>query len=78
VPKVVYVTAKELAAIAKRYRIASGKSRAQAARELRVAQPAITYAEEAPEKSLFKLRKRIIEKYSPHKVVGPVFWMERK
>jgi hypothetical protein len=77
-PKVVYVTAKELATIAKRYRIAAGKSRAQAARELRVAQPAITYAEESPKKSLFKLRKRIIEKYSPHKVVGPAFWLEKK
>ena len=77
-PKIDYVGAKQLCAIAKRYRIAAGKSRAQAARELGVARPAIVYAEEAPEKSLFKLRKRIIEKYSPHKVVGPAFWLERK
>ncbi len=68
----------DLAATAKKYRIASGKSRAQAARELGVARPAIIYAEEAPEKSLFKLRKRIIEKYSPYRVVGPAYWLERK
>jgi DNA-binding XRE family transcriptional regulator len=72
------VTERELAALAKRYRIASGKNRAQAARELGVARPAIIYAEEAPEKSLFKLRKRIIEAYSPYKVVGPVFWLAKK
>lgn len=28
--------------------------------------------------SLFKLRKRIIEKYSPYKVIGPVCWLEKK
>ena len=77
-PKIVYVNAKELCAIAKRYRIAAGKSRAQAARELRVARPAIIYAEEDPKQSLFKLRKRIIEKYSPHKLVGPVYWLDGK
>ncbi|HVM60179.1 MAG TPA: hypothetical protein VMV72_04865 [Verrucomicrobiae bacterium] len=77
-PKIVHVTAKQLCVLAKRYRIAAGKSRAQAARELHVARPAIVYAEEDPKQSLFKLRKRIIEKYSPHKVVGPAFWLERK
>lgn len=78
VPKIVYVTAKQLSALAKRYRIASGKNRAQAARELGVAKVSLIRAEDHPKESLFKLRKRIIEKYSPHKVVGPVFWMERK
>jgi DNA-binding XRE family transcriptional regulator len=78
VPKIIYVTAKELAALAKRYRTAAGKTRAQAARELRVARISVIQAEDDPEKSFFKLRKRIIEKYSPHKVVGPVYWMERK
>jgi DNA-binding XRE family transcriptional regulator len=78
VPKVIYVSDKELAAIAKRYRIASGKSRVQAARELGVVRQAVLYAEERPDKSFFKLRKRMIEKYSGHKVVGPAFWLEKK
>jgi DNA-binding XRE family transcriptional regulator len=78
VPRIVYVTAKELAALAKRYRIAAGKNRAQAARELGVARVSLIHAEDFPGKSFFKLRKRIIEKYSPHKVVGPSYWLERK
>ena len=72
------VTEKDLAAFAKKYRLASGKNRAQAARELGVARQAIIYAEDQPQKSFFKLRKRIIEKYSTHKVVGPVVWLEKK
>ena len=77
-PKRTAVTERELAAVAKRYRVASGKNRTQVARELGVARPAVIYAEESPEKSLFKLRKRIIEKYSPYKVVGPIVFLEKK
>jgi DNA-binding XRE family transcriptional regulator len=77
-PKRLTVTEKDLAAMAKRFRTASGKNRAQAARELGVARQAVIYAEDRPEKSFFKLRKRMIEKYSPYKVVGPVFWLEKK
>jgi DNA-binding XRE family transcriptional regulator len=76
--KKIPVTERDLAALAKRYRVASGKTRPQAARELGVVRQAILYAEERPEKSFFKLRKRIIEKYSPYKVVGPSFWLEKK
>ena len=76
--KKIPVTENDLAAIAKQYRIASGKSRAQVARELGVARPSVVYAEDYPHKSFFKLRKRIIEKYSPYKVVGPVVWLEKK
>jgi DNA-binding XRE family transcriptional regulator len=78
VPKKIPVTEKELAAAAKKFRIASGKNRAQAARELGVARQAVIYAEEKPEKSFFKLRKRIIERYSPYKVVGPICFLEKK
>jgi DNA-binding XRE family transcriptional regulator len=67
-----------LAALAKKYRQAAGKTMARAARELGVSKPAVVQAENNPEKSFFKLRKRIIEKYSPYKLVGPVYWLEEK
>lgn len=78
VPKKIPVTEDELAALAKHFRVASGRNRAQAARELGIARPSLIHAEDFPEKSFFKLRKRIIEKYSPYKLVGPVFWLEKK
>ena len=68
----------DLAALAKRCRVASGRNRAQAARELGVARPTLIQAEDSPAKSLFKLRKRIIEKYSRYKLVGPVYWLRQK
>lgn len=69
---------KELAALAKKFRQAAGKSKADVARELGVAAPTIFGAEEQPEMSLTKLRVRIIEACSPFKVVGPVFLLRRK
>ena len=69
---------KQLGALAKRYREAAGKSKADAARELGVAAPTVFIAEERPEMSLTKLRVRLIEAYSPFKVVGPVFYLKRK
>lgn len=68
----------ELAAVAKRFRVGTGKNRSQAARELGVARPSLIHAEDHPEKPLIKLRIRIIEKYSPYKVVGPSFSLKRK
>jgi DNA-binding XRE family transcriptional regulator len=68
----------QLAALAKQFREASGKSKADAARELGVAAPTIFSAEERPEMSLTKLRIRLIETYSPYKIVGPVFFLEKK
>lgn len=62
-----------LAALAKQCRIAAGKSRAQAARELDVSRPAIFHAEEDPSQGMTLLRKRIIETYSNHRVSGPVY-----
>ena len=69
---------KDLIALAKRFRRQAGKTRAQAAREMQVAQTSIFNAEESPGQSLLKLRTRIIEAYSPFKVVGPVFYLEKK
>ena len=67
-----------LAALAKRCRLASGKSRAQAARELGVSVPAIYYAEENLEQSMTLLRKRLVETYSGFTVDGPVFLVRKK
>ncbi len=72
------LTEKELCALAKTFREKAGKSRSEAGRELGVSHVSIHRAEENPEESLFKLRSRMIEKYSSFKVVGPVFHLERK
>lgn len=72
------LTEKNLARMAKRYRKLAGKTRAQAAREMGVRQVSIFQAEEMPEVALQKLRRRMIEAYSPFKVVGPVFLLKLK
>jgi DNA-binding XRE family transcriptional regulator len=72
------LTEKDLAATAKRFRIRAGKKRAQAAREMGVAQTSIFNAEETPGQSLTKLRVRMIEVYSPYEVVGAVYFLRRK
>jgi hypothetical protein len=71
-------TERELAALAKSFRRQAGKTRAQAAREMRVSQTSIFNAEESPKQSLTKARVRMIQAYSPFKVVGPIFYLERK
>ena len=71
------LTENDLAALAKRFRKQAGKSRAEAGRELDVSHVSIHRAEENPEESLFKLRSRMIEKYSSFKVVGPVFHLKK-
>lgn len=68
----------ELAALAKEYRLKSGKKKAEAAVDLGVTRPTMQLAEENPEQSLTKLRVRVIEKYSPYKVVGPVYLLQKK
>ena len=73
-----FLTENDLAALAKRFRKQSGKTRAQAARDLAVAQTSIFNAEETPKMSLLKMRMRIIAKYSHYKVKGPVFLLEKK
>ena len=68
----------ELGALAKSYRLKSGKRKGDAADEFGVARTSIQLAEENPEQSLTALRKRLIEAYSPYRVVGPVYFLERK
>ncbi len=68
----------ELASLAKQFRVAAGKSKADVARELHVAGPTVFSAEERPEMSLTKLRTRMIEKYSQFKVIGPTYRLEKK
>lgn len=73
-----WLAERDLAALAKRFREQVGKNRAEAGRELNVSHVSIHRAEENPEISLFKLRCRMIERYSPFKVTGPMFRLERK
>ena len=73
-----FVSEQDLAVLAKKVREKSGKKRAQAARDMGVSQTSIFHAEESPEQGLQKLRVRIIETYSPYKVTGPVFLLEKK
>ena len=68
----------ELASLAKQFRTKSGKRAVDVARELGVGKTTIHLAEEYPEKSLTKIRKRLIEEYSPFELVGPVFYLKRK
>ena len=77
-PQTKLLTENDLAALAKRFRKQAGKSRTVAGRELGVSHVSIHRAEENPEESLLKLRTRMVEAYSPFKVVGPVFRLERK
>ena len=72
------VAERELAALAKRFREAAGKSKTEAARELGVSAPSVFNAEERTELSLTSLRIRLIERYSLYCVLGPVFLLKRK
>ena len=68
----------DLAVIARETRRQAGRTRAQAARDMKVSQTSIFNAEESPEQGLIKLRIRMIEKYSKFKVRGPVYLLEDK
>ena len=68
----------DLVVLAKAFRRKAGKTRAQAARDMKVSQTSIFHAEESPEQGLIKLRVRMIEAYSKFKVRGPVYFLEDK
>jgi hypothetical protein len=68
----------ELACLAKQYRIAAGKTRAQAARDMGIKHPSIFHAEESPELGYHTLRRRMIEAYSRFKITGPLYRLEEK
>jgi DNA-binding XRE family transcriptional regulator len=70
-------TEPELAKLAKQFRLQSGESKADAAREFGVARSTIQLAEENPEQSLTKLRIRLIERYSKRRVAGPFYRLEK-
>ena len=68
----------DLAALAKKFRVAAGKSKAAVARDLGVSVPSVFSAEEEPNKSFLKLRCRIIEAYSNQRISGPFYRLEGK
>ena len=72
------LTEKDLAALAKRFRKQAGKTRAEAASRNGCVARFHSSREENPEISLLKLRMRMIEEFSPFKVVGPVFHLRRR
>lgn len=69
---------KQLAGLATKFREQSGKSKSEASREIGVHRGSISAAEDQPEQSLTALRIRMIEKYSPYKVAGPFYLLEKK
>ena len=77
-PKKKTYSESELAALAKQFRKKTGKRKADMARELGVTNPSMQDAEEHPDRPMTKLRIRIIEACSPYKVVGPVYFLEKK
>ena len=72
------VSERELAKLAKRYRIAAGKTRAEASRDMGIKHPSIFHAEETPGKGYHALRRRMIEAYSVFKVTGPFYRLDVK
>jgi DNA-binding XRE family transcriptional regulator len=71
------LTEKDLAALAKQFRLKAGKSRSTAGRDMGVSHVSIHRAEENPEESLLKLRMRMIEAYSPFDVNGPFYLLKK-
>jgi DNA-binding XRE family transcriptional regulator len=68
----------DLAALAKRFRSEAGISKSEASRQLGVNRGTIQQAEEYPKTSLTRLRVKMIERYSPFTVVGPVYLLKKK
>ncbi len=73
-----FLAESELATLAKQMRLKTGKRKVEVARELGVKPSSVQLAEENPEQSLAKLRIRMIEKYSPYRVMGPVYLLKKK
>jgi len=78
VPRKQFYREEELGALARKFRERAGRTKDQTAVELKVGRPSVQHAEESPEQSLFKLRKRIIEAYSPYKLSGPFYTLEKR
>ena len=73
-----FYSERDLAALAKKYRMNSGKRKAALARELKVTRASIQDAEEHPERNMTKLRIAIIEACSAYWVEGPLFRVRRR
>jgi DNA-binding XRE family transcriptional regulator len=73
-----FVTERELMNLVKRFRRKAGKTRSEAAREMRVSQTSIFHAEETPNRGLLKLRMRMITAYSGFKMAGPYYCLSEK
>ena len=71
-------TAIELAALAKKFRRQSGRTKAALAREFKVTRASMQDAEEHPDVSMTRLRIAIIEACSPYRVEGPLFALKRR
>jgi len=72
------VTENDLARLAKQYRQTAKITKSEAARQLGVVKGTIHQAEECPDVSLAKVRIRMIEKFSPFKVTGRFYRLEKK
>ena len=59
-----FIEERKLADLAKKCRMAAGKTRAAAARDMGIKHPSIHHAEESPEMGYHSLRIRLIETYS--------------
>ena len=68
----------ELATLAREFREKAGRTKIEAAKELGVGRPSVQLADENPEQSLTALRIRMIDRYSPYKIVGPLYLLEKK
>jgi DNA-binding XRE family transcriptional regulator len=71
------VAAKALAALAKQAREKAGKTRQQAADDMGVSWASIFQAEEEPHRSLFELRRRMLERYARITAEGPLYRLRR-
>ena len=68
-----------LASLAKQARTETGVTQAEAARQLGVSQTNISFAETDSKRSLTKLRKRMIARFSGgYEIAGPFYVVKRK
>jgi len=71
------ITGDQLASLAKQARTGAGLTQAAAAERMGVAQPTLAQAENEPQRSLSKLRRRMIAELGGFELEGP-FWRLRK
>jgi len=76
--KKTFLRESDLASLAKKARKTAGKRNIDVARKFGVTPSAVCHADERPKANFLRLRIRMIEAYSKYKVVGPVYYLERK